>query len=140
MKKTQQFNWALLNYKMCALIKQQTFARCIALKGWRFTSSLHPDEESAAALSLDIQPEVQTCNSAASLTYKSIYAAVSSSHLPNFHTCVSRYLLYLQLKRDIYHGRLLCPFAEAAYLGACIVQGETCILLHINLLQTLLND
>uniref|UniRef100_A0A3B4VJU0 FERM domain containing 3 n=1 Tax=Seriola dumerili TaxID=41447 RepID=A0A3B4VJU0_SERDU len=32
------------------------------------------------------------------------------------------YLLYLQLKRDIYHGRLLCPFAEAAYLGACIVQ------------------
>lgn len=40
--------------------------------------------------------------------------------------CVSRYLLYLQLKRDIYHGRLLCPFAEAAYLGACIVQGEAC--------------
>lgn len=39
--------------------------------------------------------------------------------------CVCRYLLYLQLKRDIYHGRLLCPFAEAAYLGACIVQGES---------------
>lgn len=37
---------------------------------------------------------------------------------------VSRYLLYLQLKRDVYHGRLLCPFAEAAYLGACIIQGE----------------
>uniref|UniRef100_A0A096LS39 FERM domain-containing protein 3 n=1 Tax=Poecilia formosa TaxID=48698 RepID=A0A096LS39_POEFO len=35
---------------------------------------------------------------------------------------LTRYLLYLQLKRDIYHGRLLCPFAEAAYLGACIVQ------------------
>lgn len=35
-----------------------------------------------------------------------------------------RYLLYLQLKRDIYHGRLLCPFVEAAYLGACIVQGD----------------
>ncbi|KAJ4942034.1 hypothetical protein JOQ06_011904, partial [Pogonophryne albipinna] len=34
------------------------------------------------------------------------------------------YLLYLQLKRDIYHGRLLCPFAEAAYLGACIIQAE----------------
>lgn len=48
---------------------------------------------------------------------------------------VARYLLYLQLKRDIYHGRLLCPFAEAAYLGACIVQGETYILLHMNLLQ-----
>ncbi|KAI4821110.1 hypothetical protein KUCAC02_029060, partial [Chaenocephalus aceratus] len=29
-----------------------------------------------------------------------------------------------QLKRDIYHGRLLCPFAEAAYLGACIIQAE----------------
>ncbi|XP_029685201.1 FERM domain-containing protein 3 isoform X2 [Takifugu rubripes] len=37
---------------------------------------------------------------------------------------LTRYLLYLQLKRDIYHGRLLCPFAEAAYLGACIVQAE----------------
>uniref|UniRef100_A0A671T5J7 FERM domain containing 3 n=1 Tax=Sinocyclocheilus anshuiensis TaxID=1608454 RepID=A0A671T5J7_9TELE len=34
------------------------------------------------------------------------------------------YLLYLQLKRDVYHGRLLCPFADAAYLGACIVQAE----------------
>uniref|UniRef100_A0A665VH32 FERM domain containing 3 n=1 Tax=Echeneis naucrates TaxID=173247 RepID=A0A665VH32_ECHNA len=37
---------------------------------------------------------------------------------------MSRYLLYLQLKRDIYHGRLLCPFADAAYLGACIIQAE----------------
>ncbi|XP_070820682.1 FERM domain-containing protein 3 isoform X2 [Chaetodon trifascialis] len=37
---------------------------------------------------------------------------------------LTRYLLYLQLKRDIYHGRLLCPFAEAAYLGACIIQAE----------------
>uniref|UniRef100_A0AAY4DGG8 FERM domain-containing protein 3 n=1 Tax=Denticeps clupeoides TaxID=299321 RepID=A0AAY4DGG8_9TELE len=37
---------------------------------------------------------------------------------------VSRYLLYLQLKRDAYHGRLLCPFADAAYVGACIVQAE----------------
>ncbi|XP_068613984.1 FERM domain-containing protein 3-like, partial [Brachionichthys hirsutus] len=37
---------------------------------------------------------------------------------------LTRYLLYLQLKRDIYHGRLLCPFAEAAHLGACIVQAE----------------
>ncbi|CAB1319357.1 unnamed protein product [Coregonus sp. 'balchen'] len=33
---------------------------------------------------------------------------------------LTRYLLYLQLKRDVYHGRLLCPFADAAYLGACI--------------------
>ncbi|XP_072289942.1 FERM domain-containing protein 3 [Eucyclogobius newberryi] len=37
---------------------------------------------------------------------------------------LTRYLLYLQLKRDIYHGRLLCPFADAAYLGACIIQAE----------------
>ncbi|XP_039659440.1 FERM domain-containing protein 3 isoform X1 [Perca fluviatilis] len=37
---------------------------------------------------------------------------------------LTRYLLYLQLKRDIYHGRLLCPFAEAAYLGACVIQAE----------------
>uniref|UniRef100_A0A8B9KTK1 FERM domain-containing protein 3 n=1 Tax=Astyanax mexicanus TaxID=7994 RepID=A0A8B9KTK1_ASTMX len=37
---------------------------------------------------------------------------------------LTRYLLYLQLKRDLYHGRLLCPFADAAYLGACIVQAE----------------
>ncbi|MGH0167645.1 UNVERIFIED_CONTAM: hypothetical protein FKN15_065748 [Acipenser sinensis] len=35
-----------------------------------------------------------------------------------------RYLLYLQLKRDIFHGRLLCSFSDAAYLGACIVQDE----------------
>uniref|UniRef100_A0AAY4BJA9 FERM domain-containing protein n=1 Tax=Denticeps clupeoides TaxID=299321 RepID=A0AAY4BJA9_9TELE len=37
---------------------------------------------------------------------------------------LTRYLLYLQLKRDAYHGRLLCPFADAAYVGACIVQAE----------------
>ncbi|XP_061117249.1 FERM domain-containing protein 3 isoform X2 [Conger conger] len=37
---------------------------------------------------------------------------------------LTRYLLYLQLKRDLYHGRLLCPFVDAAYLGACIVQAE----------------
>ncbi|XP_075454974.1 FERM domain-containing protein 3 isoform X7 [Ascaphus truei] len=34
------------------------------------------------------------------------------------------YLLYLQIKRDIFHGRLLCSFADAALLGACIVQAE----------------
>ncbi|XP_077330998.1 FERM domain-containing protein 3 isoform X2 [Lithobates pipiens] len=34
------------------------------------------------------------------------------------------YLLYLQIKRDIFHGRLLCSFADAAFLGACIVQAE----------------
>ncbi|NXK84938.1 FRMD3 protein, partial [Amazona guildingii] len=35
---------------------------------------------------------------------------------------LTRYLLYLQIKRDIFHGRLLCSFSDAAYLGACIVQ------------------
>ncbi|XP_077200817.1 FERM domain-containing protein 3 isoform X5 [Paroedura picta] len=34
------------------------------------------------------------------------------------------YLMYLQIKRDIFHGRLLCSFSDAAYLGACIVQAE----------------
>ncbi|XP_068092990.1 FERM domain-containing protein 3 isoform X1 [Hyperolius riggenbachi] len=37
---------------------------------------------------------------------------------------LTRYLLYLQTKRDIFHGRLLCSFADAAFLGACIVQAE----------------
>lgn len=41
-----------------------------------------------------------------------------------FFSVLLRYLLYLQLKRDLYHGRLLCPLADAAYLGACIVQGN----------------
>lgn len=76
-----------------------------------------------------------------SLTNASVpLSAPPSSLTCAVYVCVSRYLLYLQLKRDIYHGRLLCPFAEAAYLGACIVQGETSILsqseeLHINLQQ-----
>uniref|UniRef100_H3A0M1 FERM domain containing 3 n=1 Tax=Latimeria chalumnae TaxID=7897 RepID=H3A0M1_LATCH len=37
---------------------------------------------------------------------------------------LTRYLLYLQIKRDIFHGRLLCSFSDAAYLGAYIVQAE----------------
>ncbi|XP_075406984.1 FERM domain-containing protein 3 [Tenrec ecaudatus] len=37
---------------------------------------------------------------------------------------LTRYLLYLQIKRDIFHGRLLCSFSDAAYLGACIIQAE----------------
>uniref|UniRef100_A0A8D0KLJ4 FERM domain-containing protein 3 n=1 Tax=Salvator merianae TaxID=96440 RepID=A0A8D0KLJ4_SALMN len=37
---------------------------------------------------------------------------------------LTRYLLYLQIKRDIFHGRLLCAFSDAAFLGACIVQAE----------------
>ena len=47
----------------------------------------------------------------------------------------SRYLLYLQLKRDVYHGRLLCPFADAAYLGACIIQGESTLLFSARLIH-----
>lgn len=71
-----------------------------------------------------------------SLTNASVLLSAPLTSLTHdVHICVSRYLLYLQLKRDVYHGRLLCPFAEAAYLGACIVQGETYILLHIHLLQ-----
>lgn len=41
-----------------------------------------------------------------------------------------RYLLYLQIKRDIFHGRLLCSFSDAAYLGACIVQGKVAAAAH----------
>uniref|UniRef100_A0A670Z2M9 FERM domain containing 3 n=1 Tax=Pseudonaja textilis TaxID=8673 RepID=A0A670Z2M9_PSETE len=37
---------------------------------------------------------------------------------------LTRYLLYLQIKRDIFHGRLLCGFSDAAYLGGCIIQAE----------------
>uniref|UniRef100_UPI00358DF34E FERM domain-containing protein 3-like n=1 Tax=Myxine glutinosa TaxID=7769 RepID=UPI00358DF34E len=37
---------------------------------------------------------------------------------------ISRYQLYLQIKRDLFHGRLLCPMAEAAWLGAYVVQAE----------------
>ncbi|PKU46356.1 ferm domain-containing protein 3 [Limosa lapponica baueri] len=40
------------------------------------------------------------------------------------HLSGPQYLLYLQIKRDIFHGRLLCSFSDAAYLGACIVQAE----------------
>nr|XP_032809350.1 FERM domain-containing protein 5-like isoform X2 [Petromyzon marinus] len=37
---------------------------------------------------------------------------------------ITRYQLYLQIKRDVVHGRLLCPTSEAAWLGACILQAE----------------
>lgn len=35
-----------------------------------------------------------------------------------------RYLVFLQIKRDLYHGRLLCKTSDAALLAAYILQGE----------------
>lgn len=37
---------------------------------------------------------------------------------------ITRYQIYLQLKRDLLHGRLYCSVNEAAVLGALIVQSE----------------
>lgn len=37
---------------------------------------------------------------------------------------LTRYLIALQLKRDLLHGRLYCPQSDAAALGAYILQGE----------------
>ncbi|KAG7271502.1 hypothetical protein CRUP_005123 [Coryphaenoides rupestris] len=34
-----------------------------------------------------------------------------------------RYLVFLQIKRDLYHGRLLCKTSDAALLAAYILQG-----------------
>lgn len=36
---------------------------------------------------------------------------------------ITRYQVYLQLKRDLLHGRLYCTSGEAALLGAYIIQG-----------------
>lgn len=35
-----------------------------------------------------------------------------------------RYLVFLQIKRDLYHGRLLCKTSDAAMLAAHILQGN----------------
>ncbi|KAK7810197.1 hypothetical protein U0070_010361 [Myodes glareolus] len=35
-----------------------------------------------------------------------------------------RYLVFLQIKRDLYHGRLLCKTSDAALLAAYILQAE----------------
>lgn len=35
-----------------------------------------------------------------------------------------RYLVFLQVKRDLYHGRLLCKTSDAALLAAYILQGR----------------
>lgn len=37
---------------------------------------------------------------------------------------ITRYLLFLQIKRDLYHGRLLCKSSDAATLAAFILQAE----------------
>lgn len=42
-----------------------------------------------------------------------------------FHLCfLRRYLVFLQIKRDLYHGRLLCKTSDAALLAAYILQGN----------------
>lgn len=40
------------------------------------------------------------------------------------HEEITRYQFFLQVKRDILHGRLLCSFNDLVELGAYIVQGE----------------
>ncbi|KAK0151698.1 FERM domain-containing protein 5 [Merluccius polli] len=37
---------------------------------------------------------------------------------------ITRYLVFLQIKRDLYHGRLLCKTLDAAMLAAYILQAE----------------
>ncbi|KAM9817283.1 FERM domain-containing protein 5-like isoform 1-T1 [Neosynchiropus ocellatus] len=37
---------------------------------------------------------------------------------------ITRYLVFLQVKRDLYHGRLLCKTTDAALLAAYILQAE----------------
>jgi len=39
---------------------------------------------------------------------------------------ITRYQIYLQLKRDLLHGRLYCTPAEAALLAAYIIQCKLC--------------
>ncbi|KFO33002.1 FERM domain-containing protein 5 [Fukomys damarensis] len=41
---------------------------------------------------------------------------------------ITRYLVFLQIKRDLYHGRLLCKTSDAALLAAYILQADP--LLH----------
>uniref|UniRef100_A0A4W3KDU9 FERM domain containing 5 n=1 Tax=Callorhinchus milii TaxID=7868 RepID=A0A4W3KDU9_CALMI len=37
---------------------------------------------------------------------------------------ITRYLVFLQIKRDLYHGRLLCKTSDAALLAGYILQAE----------------
>uniref|UniRef100_A0A0B7AKC0 FERM domain-containing protein n=1 Tax=Arion vulgaris TaxID=1028688 RepID=A0A0B7AKC0_9EUPU len=40
------------------------------------------------------------------------------------HEEITRYYLFLQLRRDLHHGRLLCPHEESIQLAAYIIQSE----------------
>uniref|UniRef100_A0A5K3F6C9 FERM domain-containing protein n=1 Tax=Mesocestoides corti TaxID=53468 RepID=A0A5K3F6C9_MESCO len=44
--------------------------------------------------------------------------------ISDFHQEISQYLLYLQIRRDLVQGRLLCPLSELYTLGALILQSE----------------
>lgn len=45
---------------------------------------------------------------------------------------ITRYQIFLQLKRDLLHGRLYCAPSEAATLAAYIIQGMLHIYLKVN--------
>lgn len=42
----------------------------------------------------------------------------------SLHEEITRYFLFLQLRRDLHHGRLLCPPSDANLLAAYIIQSE----------------
>ncbi|KAL7062612.1 hypothetical protein AAHC03_0949 [Spirometra sp. Aus1] len=44
--------------------------------------------------------------------------------IEDFYQEISQYLLYLQIRRDLVQGRLLCPLEELYTLGALIMQAE----------------
>ncbi|KAM7540254.1 hypothetical protein Aperf_G00000039338 [Anoplocephala perfoliata] len=44
--------------------------------------------------------------------------------ITDFHQEISQYLLYLQIRRDLVQGRLLCPLNELYTIGALILQSE----------------
>ncbi|VDM33927.1 unnamed protein product [Hydatigera taeniaeformis] len=44
--------------------------------------------------------------------------------LADFHQEISQYLLYLQIRRDLVQGRLLCPLNDLYTIGALILQSE----------------
>ncbi|KFQ45113.1 FERM domain-containing protein 5, partial [Nestor notabilis] len=54
---------------------------------------------------------------------------------------ITRYLVFLQIKRDLYHGRLLCKTSDAALLAAYILQGNglSCSLMGKNCLRSRLS-
>ncbi|VUZ41998.1 unnamed protein product [Hymenolepis diminuta] len=44
--------------------------------------------------------------------------------ITDFHQEISQYLLYLQIRRDLVQGRLLCPLNELYTMGGLILQSE----------------